>query len=141
MHSGTNLRTPVLRHGCACPNVELHLQAAVEASVERCHAEQGPVHAGIQNHVGRWTQFRVLLHRTVLAFLRDLGAFWLRVVMYTCLCVCLGTVYFQLGSGWNEGAVRCTGAQVDRRETWQPETCNFSAVNFSVNPQKRICAG
>ena len=31
---------------------------------------------------------------------RDVGVFWLRLGMYIGLCVCLGTVYYQMGSNW-----------------------------------------
>jgi hypothetical protein len=51
-------------------------------------------------------QFAVLLQRTLLNSFRDIGVFWLRLGMYVGLCLCLGTIYFNLGKSWNDAASR-----------------------------------
>lgn len=39
-------------------------------------------------------------HRTSVNFWRNLGVFWLRLAMYTMLCLCIGTIYYKLDYSW-----------------------------------------
>lgn len=107
------------------------LQAAVEAQVAAYAATPGPAHPGIHNAVPPLRQFSVLVHRMLLVNVRDVGVFWIRLGMYLALCVCLGTVYFQLGTSWNEG-VPPDPAPVQKRAAPGP----FTAVVMDVRCQR-----
>lgn len=78
------------------------MQSALEQEVQQVVAKAGPQHDGIYNPVSPLSQLMTLVHRTMLNSTRDIGVFWLRLGMYVGLSVCLGTIYFQLGEGWNE---------------------------------------
>ncbi|XP_042494081.1 ABC transporter G family member 1-like [Macadamia integrifolia] len=43
------------------------------------------------------TQCLVLTRRSLLNMNRDLGYYWLRFVIYTVLCLCLGTIFYDIG--------------------------------------------
>ena len=43
-----------------------------------------------------------LTWRTTLDYLRNLGVFWMRVAMYVMLCICVGTIFFDMGKDWIE---------------------------------------
>lgn len=43
-----------------------------------------------------------LIWRTFLDYLRNLGVFWMRMAMYVLLCICIGTIYFDMGENWIE---------------------------------------
>lgn len=83
------------------------VQSALEQDVQQVVAKAGPQHDGICNPVSPLSQLMTLVHRTMLNSTRDIGVFWLRLGMYVGLSVCLGTIYFQLGEGWNESARPC----------------------------------
>ena len=48
-------------------------------------------------------QFLWLTKRAFLTNSRNAGVFWLRLVMYLLLCICMGTVYFDLGKDFAGG--------------------------------------
>eukprot|EP00892_Ulva_mutabilis_P010291 jgi/Ulvmu1/7634/UM038_0061.1 len=81
---------------------EKHQRAALEQEVRASVDARGPQHEGICNPVNPLSQLFTLVHRTFLNSTRDIGVFWLRLGMYVGLSFCLGTIYFQLGEGWNE---------------------------------------
>ena len=41
-----------------------------------------------------------LTWRTLLDYIRNLGVFWMRVAMYIVLCICVGTVFHNMGRTW-----------------------------------------
>lgn len=45
-------------------------------------------------------QVGALTHRSFLNNMRDLGMFWMRLGMYVALCICIGTVYYDLDMSW-----------------------------------------
>ncbi|GMH41599.1 hypothetical protein BSKO_09509 [Bryopsis sp. KO-2023] len=49
---------------------------------------------------GFLSQVAALTHRSFLNNMRDLGMFWMRLGMYVALCVCIGTIYFDLDKSW-----------------------------------------
>eukprot|EP01025_Chloroclados_australasicus_P007707 TRINITY_DN1255_c0_g2_i1.p1 TRINITY_DN1255_c0_g2~~TRINITY_DN1255_c0_g2_i1.p1 ORF type:complete len:648 (-),score=54.65 TRINITY_DN1255_c0_g2_i1:460-2403(-) len=55
-----------------------------------------------ENLVGPITQCGILIQRNFLNMLRNMGIFWLRLVMYVILCVCLGTIFIDLDKSWND---------------------------------------
>jgi hypothetical protein len=49
-----------------------------------------------------WWTTPILLHRTVLNMTRNVGFFGLRFGMYIMICICLGTVYYDLGPSFSD---------------------------------------
>jgi len=45
-------------------------------------------------------QTAILTQRAVKVNIRDVGVFWMRLVMYAMLCICLGFVFFRLDHSW-----------------------------------------
>ena len=54
----------------------------------------------VQKGPGWLKQTATLMHRNLLNNTRELGIFWVRLVMYAMLCICLGFVFFQLDQSW-----------------------------------------
>jgi hypothetical protein len=43
------------------------------------------------------TQCLVLTRRSFVNMYRDLGYYWLRLAIYIALCLCVGTIFFNIG--------------------------------------------
>lgn len=71
----------------------------VEQTVSKLSAK-GAEYKCTACHASRLTQMWVLSYRMFLNNARNIGVFWLRLGMYIGLCICIGTVYFDLGTGW-----------------------------------------
>ena len=52
-------------------------------------------------------QTLILGYRNMLNNTRDVGIFWVHLVMYAMLCICLGFVFFQLDHSWYAPACSC----------------------------------
>jgi len=92
-----------------------HLQ--IEALVQKYNSEMAPavreqmrllsrpgtVFSGNRSDASPWTQLLFLTRRTFLSNVRNIGIFWLRVIMYLLLCICMGTVFFDLGKDFRGG--------------------------------------
>lgn len=44
----------------------------------------------------------IVTKRTFLNNLRNIGVFWLRLGMYICLCIMIGTIFLKLGTTWQD---------------------------------------
>jgi hypothetical protein len=91
------------RHFDDCASL---LQGKIQQDIEKINAVPGVKYKGTPNTVSAFSQTLTLTHRTLLDSTRDVGVFWLRLGMYLGLCLCLGTVYFQLGKNWSEASSR-----------------------------------
>lgn len=78
----------------------------VERQVREVNTRGGPKFTGLNNPVNPASQFISLLHRMLLDSFRDIGAFWLRLVVDVTVCIALGTIFFQLTKSWSEAAAR-----------------------------------
>lgn len=47
-----------------------------------------------------WKQLSTLTRRSSVNMSRDIGYYWLRVIIYTVVSVCVGTIYFDVGTGY-----------------------------------------
>ncbi|KAM1256078.1 hypothetical protein ACFX1Q_030240 [Malus domestica] len=58
-----------------------------------------------------WKQLTILTQRSFLNMLRDLGYYWVRIIIYLLLSVCVGTIFFNLGTNLNSILARgaCAG--------------------------------
>ncbi|MCD7471913.1 hypothetical protein HAX54_012709 [Datura stramonium] len=52
------------------------------------------------SQAGFITQCKVLTQRSFLNMYRDLGYYWLRFLIYLALCLCIGTVFHEIGSDY-----------------------------------------
>ncbi|MCL7034465.1 hypothetical protein MKW94_026469 [Papaver nudicaule] len=56
------------------------------------------------------TQSVVLTRRSFVNMYRDLGYYWLRLGVYIALCLCVGTIFFNVGSSF--GSIQARGAML-----------------------------
>ncbi|KAK9939606.1 hypothetical protein M0R45_016297 [Rubus argutus] len=47
-----------------------------------------------------WKQLSTLLRRSSLNMSRDVGYYWLRICIYIVVSICVGTIYFDVGTGY-----------------------------------------
>ncbi|CAM8892909.1 unnamed protein product [Rhodiola kirilowii] len=47
-----------------------------------------------------WKQLRTLTRRSFVNMSRDIGYYWLRLVIYVILAVCVGTIFFNIGTSY-----------------------------------------
>jgi hypothetical protein len=52
------------------------------------------------------TQTWVLTKRSFVNMYRDLGYYWLRFAIYIALCLCVGTIYYNIGHSYGSIQVR-----------------------------------
>ncbi|ERM97574.1 hypothetical protein AMTR_s03052p00000290 [Amborella trichopoda] len=57
-----------------------------------------------------FTQASVLTRRSFVNMYRDLGYYWLRLGIYIALCVCVGTIFFDIGH--NFGSIQARGSML-----------------------------
>lgn len=76
-------------------------QKDMEAACEQLSAK-GEKYRGPSKRSRYLQRAGALIWRTFLDYTRNLGVFWVRVAMYVTMCVCVGTVYFDLGNEWIE---------------------------------------
>lgn len=58
-----------------------------------------------------WKQLSTLTKRSFLNMSRDMGYYWVRIIIYLLLSVCVGTIFFNLGTDLNSILARgaCAG--------------------------------
>ncbi|XP_047328048.1 ABC transporter G family member 1-like [Impatiens glandulifera] len=56
------------------------------------------------------TQCQVLTRRSFVNMYRDLGYYWLRLAVYIALCLCVGTIFFEIGKTY--GSIQARGAML-----------------------------
>lgn len=69
--------------------------------------------ATLQNAINRanfFTQSQVLTIRSFKNMYRDLGYYWLRLAIYVALCICVGTIYYKVGTSFS--AIQARGAML-----------------------------
>ncbi|KAF3957755.1 hypothetical protein CMV_017262 [Castanea mollissima] len=55
-----------------------------------------------------WKQLLTLTRRSTVNMSRDVGYYWLRIVIYIAVSICVGTIYFDVGTGYS--AILARGA-------------------------------
>ncbi|KAK0603562.1 hypothetical protein LWI29_006285 [Acer saccharum] len=56
------------------------------------------------------TQSLVLTRRSIVNMYRDLGYYWLRLAVYIALCLCVGTIFFDIGFSY--GSIQARGSML-----------------------------
>ncbi|PKA55374.1 ABC transporter G family member 15 [Apostasia shenzhenica] len=49
---------------------------------------------------GWWKQLKTLTHRSFINMSRDIGYYWLRIAIYMVVSLCVGSIYFNVGTGY-----------------------------------------
>jgi hypothetical protein len=70
----------------------------------------GPLDQKSRSHASFFTQCLVLTKRSSVNMYRDLGYYWLRLAIYVLLCLGLGTIYYDIGSG--NSSIKARGAML-----------------------------
>ncbi|KAB1201681.1 ABC transporter G family member 11 [Morella rubra] len=74
-----------------------------------CHQKGGSsVEKG--RHASFITQCSVLTRRSFVNMYRDLGYYWLRLAIYIALCLCVGTIYYDIGMSY--GSIQARGSML-----------------------------
>ncbi|XAR49466.1 Taurine-transporting ATPase [Bertholletia excelsa] len=68
---------------------------------ELCNSQEGEPGISKRSHAGFLAQCDVLTRRTFKNMCRDLGYYWLRLVIYIGLALGLGTIFYNLGSSYS----------------------------------------
>ncbi|MCO5579451.1 hypothetical protein L7F22_033306 [Adiantum nelumboides] len=79
----------------AYANSNVSLQASNE--IKELLKEEGEILHTASDHAGFLTHVSVLTRRSFKNMHRDLGYYWLRLVMYITLAICIGTVFYNVG--------------------------------------------
>jgi hypothetical protein len=64
------------------------------------HIQDGPILQLASDRANFFTQVEVLTVRSFKNMYRDLGYYWLRLAIYVALCICVGTIYYKVGTGF-----------------------------------------
>lgn len=56
---------------------------------------------GTGSEAGWWTQLNILIKRSSLNMSRDYGYYWLRIFVYIAVSLCVGTIFFSVGTTYN----------------------------------------
>nr|XP_043628989.1 ABC transporter G family member 15-like isoform X2 [Erigeron canadensis] len=52
------------------------------------------------SQAGWWKQLRTLTKRSFVNMSRDMGYYWLRIIIYLVVSICVGTIFFDVGTGY-----------------------------------------
>lgn len=85
----------------------IHEQVKLRIS-ELCEKEGERVEKGSQASIGR--QCVVLSGRSFVNMYRDVGYYWLRLGIYVALCLCVGTIFYDVGH--TAGSIQARGAML-----------------------------
>ncbi|KAG1366538.1 ABC transporter G family member 11 [Cocos nucifera] len=83
-------------------------QQVVEQIAEICETGGALVKKGSQ--ASFLTQSQVLTSRSFVNMYRDLGYYWLRFAIYVALCLCVGTIYYDVGHSY--GSIQARGSML-----------------------------
>ncbi|KAA8528070.1 hypothetical protein F0562_035061 [Nyssa sinensis] len=62
------------------------------------------------SQAGWWKQLSTLIRRSFVNMCRDVGYYWLRIIIYILVSICVGSIYFDVGTGYT--AILARGACV-----------------------------
>ncbi|KAK2993803.1 hypothetical protein RJ640_027681 [Escallonia rubra] len=66
------------------------------------------VEASSGSQAGWWKQLCTLTRRSFVNMSRDMGYYWLRIIIYIIVSICVGTIYYDVGTGYT--AILARGA-------------------------------
>lgn len=74
-----------------------------------CEQEGGSTESK-RSHANFFTQSMVLTKRSFVNMYRDLGYYWLRLAVYVALCLCVGTMFYDIGHSY--GSIQARGSML-----------------------------
>ncbi|KAK6120015.1 hypothetical protein DH2020_046255 [Rehmannia glutinosa] len=82
----------------------------VQQRVQHICSKSGPPLEKTKSHAGFITQCLVLTQRSFVNMYRDLGYYWLRLAIYIALCLCVGTIFYDIGHSY--GSIQARGSML-----------------------------
>ncbi|KAK2969265.1 hypothetical protein RJ640_004059 [Escallonia rubra] len=82
----------------------------VERRVSEICQKDGEALDSKESQAGFITQCNVLTRRSFVNMYRDLGYYWLRLAIYIALCLCVGTIFYDIGSSY--GSIQARGSML-----------------------------
>nr|BAL46500.1 ABC transporter [Diospyros kaki] len=86
-----------------------YLQHVSKTMYEICQQKGETLEKG-GSQAGFITQSLVLTKRSFVNMYRDLGYYWLRLAIYIALCLCVGTIFYNIGSSF--GSIQARGSML-----------------------------
>ncbi|CAA6668973.1 unnamed protein product [Spirodela intermedia] len=81
----------------------------VRERIEEISAIEGlPVEPVRGSHAGWWKQLSTLTRRSTVNMLRDIGYYWVRIVVYIIVSICVGTIFYDVGSSYTSILARAS---------------------------------
>ncbi|CAM6119818.1 unnamed protein product [Calypogeia fissa] len=72
-----------------------------KARVHQISQVQGTVLESAGSLAGFWKQAWTLTKRSFVNMSRDMGYYWLRLVIYIILCLCIGSIFYKVGTSYD----------------------------------------
>ncbi|KAK9071606.1 hypothetical protein SSX86_008035 [Deinandra increscens subsp. villosa] len=80
-----------------------------ESKIKQISEFHGPETSAIKmNQAGWWKQLTTLTRRSFVNMTRDIGYYWLRLIIYSIVSICVGTIFYDVGTGYT--AILARGA-------------------------------
>ncbi|XP_024962477.1 ABC transporter G family member 15-like [Cynara cardunculus var. scolymus] len=80
-----------------------------QAKMKQISTFNGPQTSTVTtSQAGWWKQLTTLTRRSFINMSRDIGYYWLRVIIYSIVSICVGTIFFDVGTGYT--AILARGA-------------------------------
>ncbi|PWA46431.1 pleiotropic drug resistance protein PDR/CDR [Artemisia annua] len=71
-----------------------------QSKMKQISAFHGPQTSTIStSQAGWWKQLTTLTQRSFINMSRDIGYYWLRVIIYSIVSICVGTIFYDVGTG------------------------------------------
>ncbi|GER27331.1 ABC transporter [Striga asiatica] len=87
-----------------------HVYQQVHERVRRISLMSGEPLETKESHAKFVTQCLVLTWRSFINMYRDLGYYWLRLAIYIALCLCVGTIFYDIG--YSYGSIQARGSML-----------------------------
>lgn len=84
-------------------------QQVLQRVLQICHKNEATLDSK-GSQASFFTQCHVLTRRSFINMYRDLGYYWLRLVIYVALCLCVGTIFHNIGHDY--GSIQARGSML-----------------------------
>lgn len=82
----------------------------VQQLIPKICKQEGGTTESKRSHASFFTQSLVLTKRSFVNMYRDLGYYWLRLAIYVALCLCVGTIFHDIGHSY--GSIQARGSML-----------------------------
>uniref|UniRef100_A0A803KM91 ABC transporter domain-containing protein n=1 Tax=Chenopodium quinoa TaxID=63459 RepID=A0A803KM91_CHEQI len=105
-----------------------------------------PTEAPKGSQASWWKQLTTLTRRSFVNMSRDIGYYWLRIVVYVVVSICVGTIYYDVGTGYSAILARgacggfvsgfmtfmSIGDLLSREAQWVLWSCSLYSIELSL---------